>query len=305
MKQPILMFFCLFLIMGYSQDKEVKKIDSLLQLSSEYKFKDMLKALLYTKQAVSIAEKMNNNELVYNCYLELARDLSNLNLNDKSLEYVSKANKILTYKSKIQQAKLNEIKVINFAAIGLDELERQTINEILNSLSNEDSLESKEIQARTFAYLADYYEYKENYKKANQFINKTIKLNKEISNPKTIDTYIQKADILMKTQQWDSSFIYLQKAFDEHKSRKNQLSQYNLLWALGDYYYLSGKYLKALDNYRKSLEDMNKFKVVDIECTMSIKENMYRIYEALGDEKNREKYYTEYQKEYTQYNDVN
>ncbi|REC70180.1 hypothetical protein DRF60_20900, partial [Chryseobacterium elymi] len=33
--------------------------------------------------------------------------------------------------------------------------------------------------------------------------------------------------------------------------------------------------------------------------------NMYRIYEALGDEKNREKYYTEYQKEYTQYNDVN
>lgn len=299
------MFFCLFSIMGYSQDKEVKKIDSLLQLSSEYKFKDMLKALFYTKQAVSIAEKMNNNELMYNCYLEIARDLSNLNLNDKSLEYVSKADKILVYKSKIQQAKLNEIKVINFAAIGLDELERQTINKILNSLSTEESIESKEIQARTFAYLADYYEYKEHYKKANQFINKTIKLNKEISNPKTIDTYIQKADILMKTQQWDSSFIYLQKAFDGHKSRKNQFSQYNLLWALGDYYYLSGKYLKALDSYRKSLEDMDKFKVVDIECAMSIKENMYHIYEALGDKKNREKYYTEYHKDYAQYNNVN
>ncbi|MGN7757219.1 tetratricopeptide repeat protein [Chryseobacterium sp. 22532] len=303
--KSIFMFFFLFSFMGYSQSKEVKKIDSLLQLSSEYKFKDMLKVLSYTRQAVSIAEKINNNELIYKCYLEIADNLYTLNLNDKSLQYASKADKILPKKSKVQQARLNEIKIINFAALGLEELELETANKNLSILLTENSNKSKEIKARTFAYLANYYERKEDYEKANQFIDKTIKLNNEISDPKPIDTYIQKADILMKTQQWDSSFIYLQKAFDEYKSKKNQSSQYNLLWALGDYYYLSGKYLKALDSYRKSLEDMNKFKVVDIECAMSIKENIYRIYEALGDEKNKEKYYTEYQKDYAQYNKVN
>ncbi|MCT2409303.1 tetratricopeptide repeat protein [Chryseobacterium antibioticum] len=302
MKQLVIIFYFLS-ILSYSQKREVVRIDSLLQLDSKYEVSDTYKSLTYAKQACDISKKINNNNSIFEAYLQIAFCLYTLNLHDKSLQYLLKANKVLPSKTKVQKARMYEIKLKNFAAIKMEKLELLTINDILAILSDEHSNESKEIQARTFAYLADYYEYKGDYEKANQFINKTITLNKEILHPKKIDTYIQKADVLMQTKQMDSAFIYLNKAFYESNLKK--ASNYNTFWALGDYYILLNNDKKALESYRKALEDMDKFNIVDIESTMWITESMSKIYAHLGDEINMQKYAKESQKKFNIYNESN
>ncbi|PUV24515.1 hypothetical protein [Sphingobacterium athyrii] len=302
MKQLIIIF-TLVSLMSYSQRREEKKVDSLLELSKHYLMSNTIKSLSYAKQASVIAGQVSDRNFTFKTNLQIASCLYNLNLYDKSLQYILRADKILPSKTNIQQANMYEIKIKNFAAIKMDKLELQTENDLLAILKTENSNESKEIKARTFAYLSDYYLYKENYEEANVLIDKTIALNKIIINPKTIDTYVQKADILMNLQQMDSAFIYLEKALNENKIKK--LTKYNTWWSFGDYYILLKNDRKALESYIAALEDMHIFNIVDYESEMSITKSIKEIYERLGDQQNAQKYAQEYERNYKLYNENN
>lgn len=305
MKKLVLTFFLLLSLMSYSQEKELREIDLLIHLSSNYLFKDAIKSLTYAKEASKMAEKSGNKVLMFGCYMKLADCLFRLNMHDKSLQYISKADSILPSKNNILEANLTEVKIINFVALEMDDMELRTAHRTLEILSIEHSNEAREVKAKAFTYLCDYYLIQKNYEKANECVNRTIELNESITRLKIIDTYIQKADVLMGMKEMDSAFLYLQKALSKIDEKKDNSRSCAVLCALGAFFDRSGNYVEALENYNKALDEINMFQLIDIECSMLAKKNISTIYSKLDDKENSEKYNTAYKEDRKKYNEGN
>ncbi|THV58935.1 helix-turn-helix transcriptional regulator [Chryseobacterium candidae] len=298
--------FIIFLSgISYAQIGAVKKIDSLLSLSANYEFKDGLQSLKYAKQASILAESINDNELLFGTYLQMADCLYTLDMFDKSLEYIKNIEKKNILNNPIKRARLKEVKSNNFEALGLDELNLKELNEILEILSSNETNDAREIKARVYAYLSNYYEVKGDFKKADEYINKTLKLNKEILKPKPIDTFIAKAYICLALKKTDSAFYFINKSFDSQKVKGKYSFKYTLYMVLADYYYYKENYPLALINYQKTLNDMASFNIKDTECSMMVKEKIYKIYGKLNDRRNEQKYLNEFKNELSTYNHEN
>lgn len=297
-----ILFFIPFIV--HSQKKNAQTVDSLLSLSVKYRFKDELQSLKYAKKANLIAKSMYNDELVFKTQLHVADCLYYLDINDKSLEYLSEAEENIAYKYPLLRAQLKEIKAKNYITLGLENLEIKEFNEIINILSSINTEESKNIKARVYTHMAKHYRLHKDFTKADYYINKTLSLNKEFPSSKKIDAYIRKAYICLELKN-DSAFYFIQKAFEEHKNKKDQSSKYELYALEGDYYYRKNDYRKALQSYTETLEDMKKFHMKDVQRSMAVKENMYKIYGKLDERNNERKFLNAYQKDFSLYNKKN
>lgn len=273
-------------------------------MSLKYRFKDDLKSLEYAQKANHIANNIYNEELILKTQLHVADCMYYNDMNDISLEYLCEAEKDIAYKYPLLRAQLKEIKAKNYVTLGLNNLEIQEFDEIIDILSTIDTDEARKLKCRVYIQMSRHYWLQKKLEKADYYANKAILLSKNFPPSKKIDAYIRKAYICLDLKK-DSAYYFIQKTFEEHKNKKDNSSKYELYALKGDYYYRNGKYRQALKFYSNSLEDMRKFHMKDIHRSMLVKKNMYKIYGKINDKINERKYLNAYQKDLNIYNKRN
>lgn len=300
----LLLFLFLVPSIVHSQKKDAQTIDSLLNLSLKYRFKDDLQSLNYAEKAHAIARDLYNEKLILKTQLHVADCLYYSDMNDISLEYLCEAEKKVANRYPLLRAELKEIKAKNYVTLGLNNLEIKEFDEIIKILSSIHTEESKKIKCRVYIQMSRHYWLNKDFVKADNYINKAIALSKNFPPSKKIDAYIRKAYICLDVKK-DSAYYFIQKTFEEHKKKKDSSSRYELYALQGDYYYQNEKFGPALTSYSKALEDMKNFHMKDIQRSMLVKKNMYKIYGKMNDSTHERKYLNAYQKDLNLYNKRN
>lgn len=305
MKKYVILFLSLFFFWVSSQEKETNKIDLLLKKSTKLLEYDGLKSLEYSKEASLIAEKIGDSERKAKSYLNIAKSLFDLDMYKESLNYIDKGLKEkATNENIVLKASLKEIKASDYFSLYLDD---QAFAEFLSAsdlISNRTDSESVKILARINANLGLIFYFKKDYKKADDYINKSLKLYTKVSSVhfdkyEYSGLYIVKGRISIQGKKQDSSIYFIQKAYDLVK--KDTLHpNYRQLSAFADYYNDTKQYSKALDYYLKVIQEMEKFKIKNANYQIRVYTTIAEIYGALGDKKNQniylEKYITENKK---------
>ncbi|NML69969.1 hypothetical protein HHL23_09170 [Chryseobacterium sp. RP-3-3] len=310
-KKKYWFIFCFFLFQFfYPQQQEIERINFLLQRSDEYALKDDLKSMQLAKKASSIAERTGNSLKIAETYLYMAKCLEHLNSHKESLDYIEKGLRLkATVNNDLLKAAFKEIKAANYRVLGLEDQELQEYFEIINLLSKKENLNSKLsfsrtlnsklLFSRTNARIANFYLDKKNYDEATQFINNSIRIHETFNHQNNwdgiSDIYLVKGYIYLGDKKEDSAYIYFNKAYNILE-KENQC-KYQTFYAIAEYYLTKKEYQKALDCFIKSLDEMKKFKVVDILSSSDINKQISETYRIIGDKEKEKIYLEEYYKE--------
>jgi DNA-binding CsgD family transcriptional regulator len=299
-KKKFWFIFCFFLFpFFYPQQEEIERIDFLLKQSDKYALKDDLKSMRFAKKASLIAERSGNSLKIAETYLYMAKCLDQLDYHKESLAYIDKGLGMkATANNDWLKASFKEIKAANYGVLGFDDQELQEYFEIINLTSKKKDFDSKLLFSRTNARIATFYLYEKKYDKATQFINNAIRIQKTFNHQNwegLADIYIIKGYVDLENKKEDSAYLYFNKACIILE--KENRSKHQLLSVLAEYYSTKKEYKKALDCFKKSLDEMKKFKVVDIYTSSDIYKRISEVYGIIGDKKNEKIYLEEYHKQ--------
>lgn len=288
-----------------SQQREISKIDSLLDLNQEYAWSNRLKALSYAKDASLIAEKIDNSEKKAYSYVYMAKTLGYLGLTNESFTYLEKAKKERYFKKdKVLQALVKEETSVNFGKLGLF---AEVLNEnlsILTLVANENTPLASRIKFRAYGNIAATYMNMGDYKKAVEWMKKEEKYSKE---PLLLKTRHIKAAFsnlsankgyvyLNYFKKNDSALFYFNKSLAVIANEKGETKAY-IYRAFGDYYFKQKQYNLSLSYYIKSLEDIESRKIEMAELRVSLYDNIAKIYGILGEKEKQNVFLEKYNKE--------
>lgn len=299
----VFVYLCFFFSTNalYSQQKELASIDSLLQKSDDYVGIDDLASLEYAKKASLIAEKTDYSEKKAITYLYIAKCLHFLGSYKESFNYIEKGLKEKAIKKNmLLYAQFKEIKALNYCSLNISEQELQEYFNILRlPLKNDDA--SKQLTSRVYSSIGAHYFELDDYNNAKKYIDKSLHLNKSIFKEyviyETPDLYNIKGQISLKTNQRDTAYYYFKKALDYRNKYDANSTKYVQLSSFGDYYYETKEYSKSLDFFLKTLEDMKKNHIQDLDYSIETNQKISELYGIAGDKEKENYYLTQCQNE--------
>ncbi|WP_144284020.1 helix-turn-helix transcriptional regulator [Chryseobacterium echinoideorum] len=277
-------------ITGNCQQKNSKNVDSLLRLSELSRYEDGIKSLRYAKNAYDISEELNDNTLIIKSTISLAYQLFILDNYKESLSQISNLEKRMTVDDNILKTKILEVKYVNYNVLGLDDLALDALNKYISILEKIPTAAAKQDLVKGYFYYAYRFEKDKNYRMANQYIDKALKIGKTIRLNEAMNTYIRKSYISMGLKQYDSAKVYMSKAFEEARTFENVTYRY-VAYELEGYYFFNTKdYQKSIRAFQKTLSEIESMKLEDISCVMDTSAKLADIYSLLGNKEEEKKY---------------
>ncbi|MDR6458217.1 MULTISPECIES: helix-turn-helix transcriptional regulator [Chryseobacterium] len=280
----------------YSQRIEIKRVDGLLEKSKETLYTNTIQSLTYAKDAAMISENEKNSLKLAESYLNIAR-CTNLLMDYKdSFLYIEKGlNGSETKKDAVLECQFREIKAINYNKLKLTDSELKEYHRIIELLSGKNDIEAKKILSRTNARMASYYLNKQESLYSEKFINKAISIHHKISKnldddfSDNLNLYTIKGYVCLHNLKYDSAYYYFNKSYTHLNRIKRKYIQ---LISLGDYYFELKNYVKAVDFYFESLQDLDQNRIKDLEYSTYTNKKISMSYGFLND-KAKEKIYLE------------
>ncbi len=207
--------------MYLSKGKQENNYEKISNAYYNYALLDNEKSNTYLDSIISLENKFSNPYLQANVYYLKGQKLSEENDQTASLENYLKA---IKYAKKSKDTLMHHIILLDIAekkeAIGFKE-------------------ESLESNLEIFHYM-----------------EKDKKLKKSIYHTRSLSAVIQN---LLDLKELDSSYAYIQKAFQDSVLKKNPLFYHQLKVNKGRYYFYNENYEKALDTLQNSLDEaLNK-----------------------------------------------
>ncbi|MGG1923629.1 hypothetical protein AB1278_17570 [Chryseobacterium sp. NRRL B-14798] len=298
-KLSLLIFFILFNILC-SQQKEIIKVDSLLTISGQNLGRNNLKALEYAKQASLIAEQTNNSQRKAKSYTSVARILSDMAKADQSFEYLDKAaNEKYTSTDIMLEVYIREIRCLNYTGLGLMQNVRDEYLKILQLLEKYDDNEAKTMKYRAYGNIASYYYETKKYSDAIRYIDLAERITKKIDTSvylinERAGVFAVKGYVYLDTKKIDSAYKYFNKSYNI--LAKYNTTKYTQFMAFADYYFEQRKYKSALENYMKTLSDMEEHHMEDNECKIKAYKKISECFGFLKDEHNKQTFLNKYYK---------
>ncbi|KPH13902.1 tetratricopeptide repeat protein [Chryseobacterium sp. ERMR1:04] len=289
-----IVFFAIILSnFAFCQD-QFKKIDNLLQKAekSRQEFNN-LDQLKYAKQASVLAEKSGDSKKITECYYNIARALSFLELQKESFIYINKAyQEPYSKKSKLIQAQLKEVKAFNYYSLGLTSQFDKELPRIVKLLKGENDKEAIILLQRTYLNIgstkpdsAKYY--------SQLCYNELKKLPEKDSHLELSDFYRYKGSELLETKP-DSAFYYYQKSIKINQKYNDPILFFNYT-SFGDYYASQKQYNEAIDYYEKAIQNIKDQSITPYHFVNNdLYDKISDLYGKLGNKEKQNEYQSTY-----------
>lgn len=313
LKKYFLLVFLLVFTNLYSQkvktdvEKERDEIYSLLQESDGYNGSNDLKSLELANKAILLSEKVGTSREKATSYLFVANILSSLGMYKKSFIYLEKSNNEEYSKTDIHhQVIIKSIKANNYEKLNLKSQALSELNGVLQ-ISDENPKDYSLLFFKAQALVKLGFHYSEIGKLdfSLGYLNKAELVLKKFPIEETVvqyyeipNLYLAKGDVFLKKKMTDSTFYYLNKGFELLKKNKENLPTFHSFYSsYGDYYYHKKDYNNALEFYLKSIREMDKHHINDVDSKILTFKNISNIYGILDQSKKKEIYLSKYYKE--------
>lgn len=288
----IVLIFVAQSIFANTKNTTDQKIDSLLQLASNYIVVDYEKMLEASEKAVFLTEKTNNIPKKVEAYSLISKALLALNKLDKASYYIDKGLKEDYVKKNDRIYALFLLtQAAYYSRLGIAEFYFKKNKEALELVKTKNDPESKLIKANLYIKFADYFFEKKKIDSAHFYADKSIEMIQSISikdynNAKNIFRikpyiYYYKAWFYIDNNQPEKAKKYIEKSYRLaiEQNYKYIGSFYELY---GDYYYQTEDYNKAVYFYSKAIENKKQFN----EKYSFIDAKIAKAYHAIGDYNN-------------------
>ncbi|AZA53463.1 transcriptional regulator [Chryseobacterium sp. G0201] len=270
-----------------NQDKE---IDQLLQKAEQSRREfNNLDQLKYAKKASILAEEIKDSKKIAECYYNIARALSFLELQKESFSYINKASQQpYTKKSKLLQAQLKEVKAFNYYSLGLTSQFNTELPGIVKLLKNQSSKDAIILLQRTYLNIgstkpdsAKYY---------SELCYKELKkLPEKDSHLELSDFYRYKGTEFLEKMP-DSAIYYYQKSIQITQKHHDPVLFFNYT-ALGDYYSSQKKYHEAKSYYEKAIQNIKEQSITPYHFVNNdLYNKISALYGKLGEKDKQNKY---------------
>lgn len=289
----ILLFVFGFL---YSQQIEINRVDGLLAKSKETLYINTIQSLKYAKDAAMISENEKNSLNMAESYLQIAYCKNILMEYEDSFLYIEKGlDESEVKKDDVLECKFREIKALNYNKLKLNDSELKEYQKIIKLLSDKNDIKSKILMSRVNARIASYYLNKKESLYSERFINKAIRIHRELSKKQddnfsdNLNLYSIKGYVCLNNLKYDSAYYYFNKSYPHLNRIKKKYIQFI---SLGDYYFELKNYIKAVDFYYRSLQELEQNTFKDLEYSTYANKKLSMSYGFLND-KAKEKIYLE------------
>lgn len=283
----ILIIFLLLSNFFASQDREVRKIEDLLEKAEKkHKIYRDFEELKLAKEASILAEKTDNSKIIAESNYILARALASLELQKESLYYIQKVfSQEYAKENSVLLAKLLEIKSYNYSVLSLQSQCSHERSKILKLLKGKSDTCSIKILSRTYGNIGNQF-FEENkldsafvyYSLSGKELNKLPEKNVHSS---LSEQYLDLGKAFLKKGTIDSSLYYINKSYNLKIKYKDPLLFAHYI-EFGSYYENQKQYEKALELYLKAVQNMKDHSINLIPFN-DINQKISNIYEILGD----------------------
>lgn len=263
-----------------------KEIDQLLQKAEQSrKAFNNLDQLRYAKKAAVLAEETGDSQKIAECYYNIARALSFLELQKESFSYINKASQQpYTKKSELIQAQLKEIKAFNYYSLGLTSQFNKELPGIVKLLKKQSSKDAIILLQRTYLNIgstkpdsAKYY--------SELCFKELKKLPEKDTHLELSDFYRYKGTELLEKMP-DSAFYYYQKSIQVTQKYHDPVLFFNYT-ALGDYYSSQKKYHEGISYYEKAIQNIKEQSITPYHFVNNdLYNKISELYGKLGEKQN-------------------
>lgn len=279
-----------------AQDDVKKEIDLLLKKSEiSYGDLDQWKSLEYAREANILAIQSGDSERIARSYCNMAMALTNQQMQKESIEYLDKAfQQEYTQNNTDYQAFLMFLKANNHSTMGLYAMSYKENYEALNLLKKTKStLKTLELKAKILGEIGtSYYVETGNLDSTFKYHNLKYAVLEKLPEPLVFQdvskVYDTKGYLFLETNLPDSALHYFEKGY-YLKLKHNDPVLYMQYCAFADYYFANGDEDKALDYYLKTVENIEQYKIQDVDYVSAYK-TLSEIYGKLG-QKEKESFY--------------
>lgn len=250
-----------------SNDETIKEVDSLLELSREYKFKvDIESAIEVAYLALNKSIEIDYSHGKAAAYLNIAQTLFHLNEYDKSLEYLSITEKEPISKNNIYT--LFEISRIRGQIFTYLKLEKQAIREFQKCITIANQIESESEkgygQSMSYENLSVVYKRLDMPDSAYYYLNKNKDLLESVDEAgayySLVNLYAGLGNWYAENEEYDLADDYLNKSLSiAEKYQYPYLSQ--AYRYIGEMEMSRNNHESALFNYNKALENLEVTKI--------------------------------------------
>lgn len=267
-----------------------KEIDQLLQQAEQSRKEfNNLDQLKYAKQASILAEETEDSKKIAECYYNIARALSLLELQKESFTYINKASQQpYTKKSKLIQAQLKEIKAFNYYSLGLTSQFNKELPGIVKLLKKQNNKDAIILLQRTYLNIGST--------KPDSATYYSELCLKELKKLPEKDTHLELADFYrykgteFQEKMPDSALYYYQKSIQITQKYHDPVLFFNYT-AFGDYYSSQKKYREAVNYYEKAIQNIKEQNITPYHF---VNNDLYKkisdLYGKLGEKEKQNKY---------------
>lgn len=280
MKKVFICFIFLFSINFYAQQKKIDSLKNILptltdtilvnvldEISWEYKYVNMDSAFLYSKKALALAKKINNQKSIGNSYNTLGSNYEYISKLDSALFYYKKS---LAYKNKLRDS-IGIANTLNNIGIVYDEQ-----GDYVQSLQNyfkalriyENNESSFDRIPMVLVNIGIVYKKQKEFDKVLEYYEKALKIYEE--NNYDVGVVITTGNIgstLLKLEKYDESIAYSKKAkkmYDDLGYKRYvpymNIQIANAYDSLGNYKVSQPLYIDAITSFEK---EKNFYEIAD------------------------------------------
>ncbi|MGU3374684.1 tetratricopeptide repeat protein [Chryseobacterium sp. M5A1_1a] len=290
MKIQSLSFFILLFVFNCSTaSKPENSIENLIDLSDQYSHKDYLRSFIYAKKACILADKNGTSREKAMAYYYMARNLIFAGRNNDCYLFIKKGmNEDAVKNDKFLLALYKELTSNYYSRLYMLPQEMKENKEALLLVDPNNNAESKLFISRIYMWMADCYMETKKNDSAQIYIDKSIKLVEEIPDAEYLSfnrmfrrkaySYFYQAQIYLNQNNTKSAIQFIDKAYKQAVIEKHSYL-YPILEAYGDYYLLSKEYQKAIDYYKKTIDNKKIFYKTSADAHLKISD----CYKAMND----------------------
>jgi len=275
-----------------NEKNNLNNVDLLIQLSSQYKGVSVDSALLFAEQALEIAKKTEDLQLIINSLHNLGKITQTNSLNDKSITF---------YKESIEYSeKLGNDSLIAFSHHKLGNVyfgisrNEEALEQYIIALEIRSKINDIEGIAATTNNIGSIYWDKEKLELAINYYKISLENEQKIDNKKGIATSLNNIGLVFwKGIEFDSALIYLNKSIDIKLAIGDELGCAKSYVNVGIIYRTLGirnlkkdqNIFKIEKNNRKNFDLAVSYflKGIEIFIKFDIKKNLANAYNNLGD----------------------
>jgi signal transduction histidine kinase/uncharacterized protein YozE (UPF0346 family) len=252
-------------LLAQTYQQDTATISRLLKSAKSKRFSDSATALREAHQALTLAKKHNDGEMIYDCYHRLARIHEVNNQSKKAHPYFLSE---LTVEHKVSnKTKKNMYSEIADSYLFLNEI-RTAYEYYIKIYQLGETTQNIATQQEACLQLGKFYQHVNDFEKATQYLVKSVDFALKMNDPDEIcDGYRELAKVYIKTKNYDLAIISSEKSiFLVDKINNATFSRYYVYLAHGHTLAKSGKLQEALKPLYKSVE---LCKDVDDKATLS------------------------------------